>query len=86
MSGSGYYDDPTKITYDEADVLVEEYLGEKEAARSTLTSRDVADHFGVCRSTHNLQRLNDSLDRKCILLRERSPQRFRIPEEEVEDG
>lgn len=62
---TGYFDDPDKITYPEADRIVSEYLDEKAGQRSRTTSHTVSQWADLPGNLHNKKRLHDALSRLC---------------------
>lgn len=61
---SGYHTDPSKITFDRADVLVERYLRSRSEHKTRVTCKDIAREFDVKESHHNLIRLTEALSDK----------------------
>lgn len=76
-----YYDDPEKLTYDEAHSLVEQYLREYEKRRTRVTGKDVAVAYEVEETQHNLIRICDALDQRLEVVRESGAKatQYRIP-------
>ena len=79
---SGYYDDH-RITYAEAEKLVEEYIDEKKETRTWIKARQIAENRGIDTAYHNIVRINDALEER---LKKRNAesngaQRFKIPNE-----
>lgn len=62
---SPFFEDGSKITYPEADRIVEEYVDERGAQRPRTTSRDVLDWADVPDTPHNQRRVHDALTRLC---------------------
>lgn len=61
---TGFFEDPDKLTYPEADRLVAEYLSEN-GERPRTTSRDVLRWAEVQDTPHNQRRVHDALQRVC---------------------
>lgn len=59
---SGYYEDPDKITFDEAERLVDRYIREYSDRRSRVCSTHVAETYDVESEHHNLIRISDALN------------------------
>lgn len=66
----GYYEDPDKITFDDAEIIVERYIREYSDRRSRVTCRNVARAYEVESSHHNLVRINSALDDRLETSRE----------------
>ncbi len=67
---SDYYKDPSKITFDRAEVLVERYIRLFGDKRSRVTSGDVAREFDIEKRHHNIHRINKALGERLELVRE----------------
>lgn len=65
-----YYNDGNKLTFDEAEQLVVEYMDSSESTKTYATCKDVARFFDVRTSQHNLIRLDDALSRMCEVHRD----------------
>lgn len=59
-----YYNDPDKITFDRAEMLVERYIREERGRRAQVEARDVAREYDLPASDHNVRRIHDALDEK----------------------
>lgn len=62
---SEFYSDPERITYPEADRIVDEYVAARGAQRARTTSRDVLGYGDVPNNAHNQRRVHDALSRRC---------------------
>lgn len=67
---NNYYEDEDKITFDEAEVLVERYIRLYEDRKSRVTCKHVASEYDVEELHHNLIRLNDALGKRLEVTRE----------------
>jgi len=77
-----FYPDSSKITFDEAEEEVQEFVETVNENCSTATSKDVCLARDIERSQHNIQRIHTALQKKCALLRksDRGADRFELPE------
>lgn len=64
MSDS-FFEDGEKITYPDADRLVDSFVDEMGAQKAQATSRDVLEYHEVADTTHNQRRIHDALTRLC---------------------
>lgn len=64
-----YYSDKDKITFDQAEAMVERYVREFSNRRERVTSKDVARAYDVKQSHHNLVRLNEALNKRLKVTR-----------------
>jgi len=67
---TGYYENEDKITFDEADTLVDRYISRVGGRRSRVTSKDVAREFDIEQSHHNLIRLTEALGKRLEISRD----------------
>ena len=79
-----YYDDPDKITFDRAELLVGRYIRKYRSRRRRVTCKEVAKAFGVEESHHNLIRINTALDDQLEIARPSGAKatQYRITEHE----
>lgn len=59
---NSYYTDEEKLTFDEAESLVERFIRSYEERRCRCSSVDVARVYEIEPSHHNLVRINDALN------------------------
>lgn len=80
-SAERYYADDEKLTFDEAEILVEQYF-RRDVERSVTRVKHVLTESGKPYSNHNQHRVMAVLKRRCEKHNpERSgPTRFKIPE------
>lgn len=72
-----YYNDG-RITFDEAESLLEAYITEMNTA-STATSKEIAQYAEVEESRHNLYRIHEALSKRFEETRSnRRPKRYKI--------
>lgn len=57
-----YYDDDGKLTFDEAESIVQRFIRSYEERRCRVSSVDVARAYDIETTHHNLVRLNDALN------------------------
>lgn len=62
----GFFGDGDRLSYPEADDLVDRYIEARTGDRDQTTSRDVLQWAGVPVSAHNQTRIHDALTRTCI--------------------
>lgn len=74
---TSYYNDG-RLTYDEADSLVEKYIRRYNGPGSTVSSKTIVNHFDVEDSKHNLLRINSSLKDRLELHRSGKREKFKI--------
>ena len=60
-----FFDDDRKLSYPEADRLVDRYLDRFDGVRSTTTSTHVLEWGGEARTPHNQRRVFDALSLAC---------------------
>lgn len=76
-----YRNDDNKITFDEAEDMVEEYLNDDNRYRSYIKTRDICRHMDIDSSMHNKVRIHDALEEKCEVVRKSNGTRFRISDD-----
>lgn len=62
---ASFFEDPEKISYPDADKMVDRYITEMASQRSTTTSVDVIRWADVENNSHNRKRVYDALNRVC---------------------
>lgn len=62
---SEFFDDESKITYPQADRLVDKFVTARGDQRSRATSQHVLEWADVPDTHHNKHRINDALRRVC---------------------
>jgi len=84
----GFHDDPDKITFDKAEVLVERFIRQKAEMTNRVTSKDVAKCYDVEPSKHNLYRISRMLGERLEVTRESGakPKQYRLPNDATPDG
>ncbi len=65
-----YYKDPEKLTFDDAEELVERYIREHVNRRNRVTCKDIAVAYDIKESHHNLIRITDALDARLEVARQ----------------
>lgn len=63
---TGFFEDGEKITYPEADRLVDEFIAEMGSQKAQATSRDILEYHEVPDITHNQRRVHDALTQCCV--------------------
>lgn len=81
-----YYEDSSKITFDRADDLVEEFIADHGDLITRVTCKDVANKLDIEESHHNLIRLNDALDDRLEVVRQSGAKATQYALEEDETG
>ena len=62
-----FYQDPSKLTFPEADRVVDEYLHEMAAQRKHTTTVAVLRWSEMPNTIHNRNRIHDALSRVCVV-------------------
>lgn len=75
-----YYDDDDKLTYDQAEDLLERYIEEYHDQRASFNACDVLDRYDYPRSHHNILRLTEFLQKQCQTIGNTSPTRYKMPD------
>jgi len=84
----GYHEDPEKITFDRADVLVERYIRTVGERKSRVSSKNVAREFDLEESHHNLIRLTEALGNRLEPVENSSSKttQFKVNDETTDGG
>lgn len=61
---TSFYDNEDKLTFDEADVIVERFIRKYEDRMNRVTSKEVAKKCDVEPSRHNVIRINEALSER----------------------
>lgn len=77
----GYHEDPSKITFDRAEVLADRYIKEYSGRRERVTSSSVAQAFDVDPCHHNLIRITKALGSRLEVARTQKskPKQYKLP-------
>ena len=75
-----FYKDEDKITFDEAEEMVEEFFDEYACKRSYVRTRDICNQLDIESSMHNKHRIHEALKEKCDSSRKSNGTKFKIPE------
>ena len=67
---TGYYEDSEKLTFDEADRIVNRFLREFDSRKTHVTCKDIISVYEIEMRHHNLIRINKALDKKLETTRE----------------
>lgn len=80
----GYYVDEEKITFDEADRLVDRYLRRGSPMRKTVSASQIIDRYDIDDSRHNIIRVSEALDSRLEveLERRRGEVLYSLPDSE----
>lgn len=70
-STMGYYNDDSKLTFDEADQIVDRFIEHHSDTRNTVSCRGVAVAMDFEDTYHNVIRISEALDERCEVSRER---------------
>lgn len=85
-TGDYYYDEPAKLTFDLADILVERYLREKAETRHVIRANHILSAFDYPENPHNHCRVSKALGERCEKYEgngDFGPMRFVVPEDYV---
>lgn len=66
---SGYYDDEDKLTFDEAECLVEKYVQQYKTRRTHVKGSDIIQWSSYSETMHNRYRISAALEEKLPLER-----------------
>lgn len=67
-----------KITFDEAENIVGEYLSDNKKYRTYIKTRDVCRDMDISPTMHNKVRIHDALEKECEPVKKSNGTRFRI--------
>jgi len=77
---TGFYSqDESKITFDEAEDLVEQYVREHKNFRTYIKTRDICNNMNIEPSMHNKVRIHNALEDKCESYTKSNGTRFKMP-------
>lgn len=74
----GFYNNDSKITFDKAEELVDEFTREFKDRRSHVRARDVCQEMEVEQSMHNKIRVHEALEKQCETIRKSNGTKFKI--------
>lgn len=78
--GESYYQDG-RLSWPEAESLVDDFISETRKTASTCTTTEVLQQYNEEVSNHNIRRVHDALQDRCVVLRDDSKRtRFEIPD------
>lgn len=77
----GFYDDEEKITFDNADVIVDRYLRQYHSRRTFVRTRDICGEMDVKNSMHNKIRIHEALSKQCKEIKKADGSKFKIPKD-----
>lgn len=74
----GFYNDSEKITFDEAEQIVHDYITEYKDRRTYVRTKNVCDRMELDGSMHNKIRIHDALEKKCEPIKKSNGTKFKI--------
>jgi hypothetical protein len=76
----GFYETESKITYDKAEEIVDEFVTKYSHRRSYVRTRDICSEMEIEPTMLNKIRIHDALDGRCEATSRSNGTKFRIPE------
>lgn len=82
---SRFYEEPNRITFDDAEVIVDRYIRKYTDIRTRVTGKQLANAEGIKQSQHNLIRINQALDDRLKKTRQTGSTVAQYSLEEIEE-
>ena len=74
----GFYNDSDKLTFDEAEQIVDEYIIEYKDRRTYVRTKNICERMDIDGSMHNKIRIHDALEQKCEPIKKSNGTKFKI--------
>lgn len=74
----GFYNDEHKLTFDEAEQIVNDYIRDYKDRRTYVRTKNICDEMDIEGSMHNKLRIHDALETKCEPIKRSNGTKFKI--------
>lgn len=74
----GFYNDSDKLTFDEAEQIVKDYIREYKDRRTYVRTKNICDRMEIDGSMHNKLRIHDALEKQCKPIKRSNGTKFKI--------
>lgn len=74
----GFYNDDDKLTFDDAERIVDDYIREYKNRRTYVRTKNICNEMDIDGSMHNKLRIHDALEKRCEPIKRSNGTKFKI--------